>query len=80
MKYRREKISSPTVDSTTSDMVVMFPPGPFALRQSSDSSQDGSWMSQGFRPIQESQESGIKIESQSTIGDTVFHGNVFSGI
>ena len=79
MKYRREKISSPTVDSTTSDNTVhMFPSGAFVARQPSESSQDGSWLSQGFRPIQESQESGIKTDTQTTIGETVFNGITFT--
>lgn len=78
-KYRREKISSPTVDSTTgSDNIIqLFPSKKSQVPlQPSESSLDGSWLSQGFRPIQESQESGIKTETQSTVGDTVFHGEM----
>ena len=72
--FKRDKISSPTVDSTTDNIIQLFPGRASATSQRSESSLEGSMTSQGFRPIQESQESGIKTETQTTVGDTVFHG------
>lgn len=102
LKYRREKISSPTVDSTT-DNIIQICPLQFDCRKpklssqkasnmftipvghSEGSSTQGSWTSQSFIPIDSpcvgysSQESGIKVETQSMLDeDTHFQGKFIS--
>ena len=85
-KYRQEKISSPTIDSTTDDFVKVLPLSPVPQMPGYQYFNSGSYPTQCFIPIDNSsqnipssQESGIKIEegTQSTIydEDNHFHGN-----
>ncbi|XP_052271001.1 uncharacterized protein LOC127871823 isoform X1 [Dreissena polymorpha] len=94
---QRDKISSPTVDSTTDNIVHVYPLSPYIYNQGINQAapliycssgnedlqedailEDSNWSSQGFNTIGlssgvkgyseglgESQESGIKLESQS---------------
>ncbi|XP_045187445.2 uncharacterized protein LOC123545175 [Mercenaria mercenaria] len=77
-KYRREKISSPTVDSTTDNNVRLGPLYHTAAFHEQDSTPKyitqfdchRYWSQEtGFKPIESSQESGIKVETQSSLDD-----------
>ena len=91
IKYRREKISSPTVDSTTDNLIQLCPlqldpHAPMTFKDHLSSSMfptvgrhkdtaDCTQPSQSFIPIDSpyvdyfSQESGIKVETQSMLDD-----------
>ncbi|KAL4238715.1 hypothetical protein ACF0H5_003422 [Mactra antiquata] len=84
LKYRREKISSPTVDSTTDNFIQLLPIMPMKkkikvgnqLCDDKEIQKSTEWLTQnGFKPIESSQEflisqeSGIKMDTQSSLDD-----------